>query len=175
MTVAMPPRFPRRHARSKLLKAVAVRAATKVAPADPPAVLAAARDLRARSFGPATAKYRELGTLANLLAFNAIATLPTRNFQASTFAEAPRLSAEDLAERAAVLAQQLPACAIGCEPSTRGRGSRSRRYRRLALGRCAGFSSRTPSSEGTAAATSWPRHDLGGGTTPGRWSASSAA
>ena len=54
-------------------------------------VLAAARDLRARSFGPATAKYRELGTLANLLAFNAIATLPTRNFQAATFAEAPRL------------------------------------------------------------------------------------
>src|SRR3954452_17390455 len=80
---------------AKLLKAVAVRATTKVAPADPPAVLAAARDLRARSFGPATAKYRELGTLANLLAFNAIATLPTRNFQASTFAEAPRLSAED--------------------------------------------------------------------------------
>ncbi|HEX6743699.1 MAG TPA: aldehyde ferredoxin oxidoreductase N-terminal domain-containing protein, partial [Solirubrobacteraceae bacterium] len=75
---------------AKLLKAVAVRATTKVAPADPPAVLAAARDLRARSFGPATAKYRELGTLANLLAFNAIATLPTRNFQASTFADAPR-------------------------------------------------------------------------------------
>ena len=71
---------------AKLLKAVAVRATTKVAPADPPAVLAAARDLRARSFGPATAKYRELGTLANLLAFNAIATLPTRNFQAATFA-----------------------------------------------------------------------------------------
>ena len=75
---------------SKLIKAIAVRPSTKVAPADPPAVLAAARDLRARSFGPATAKYRELGTLANLLAFNAIATLPTRNFQAATFAEAPR-------------------------------------------------------------------------------------
>src|SRR6188472_2119806 len=57
---------------AKLLKAVAVRPATKVAPADAKAVLAAARDLRERSFGPATAKYRELGTLANLLAFNAI-------------------------------------------------------------------------------------------------------
>src|SRR5580693_6004269 len=67
------------------LKAIAVRAAAKVATADPDAVLAAARDLRARSFGPATAKYRELGTLANLLAFNAISTLPTRNFQAATF------------------------------------------------------------------------------------------
>src|SRR5436190_3265298 len=100
---------------SKLLKAVAVRAATKVAPADPPAVLAAARDLRARSFGPATVKYRELGTLANLLAFNAIATLPTRNFQAATFAEAARLSAEDLAEARSVARNSCASCAIGCE------------------------------------------------------------
>ncbi len=100
---------------SKLLKAVAVRATTKVAPADPPAVLAAARDLRARSFGPATAKYRELGTLANLLAFNAIATLPTRNFQAATFAEARRLSAEDLAEARGVARDSCASCAIGCE------------------------------------------------------------
>jgi aldehyde:ferredoxin oxidoreductase len=100
---------------AKLLKAVAVRAATKVAPADPPGVLAAARDLRARSFGPATAKYRELGTLANLLAFNAIATLPTRNFQAATFAEAPRLSAEDLAEARGVARDSCASCAIGCE------------------------------------------------------------
>ena len=70
---------------AKRIKAIAVRAAAKVAPADPDAVLAAARDLRERSFGPATAKYRELGTLANLLAFNAISTLPTQNFQAATF------------------------------------------------------------------------------------------
>ena len=70
---------------AKNLKAIAVRAAAKVATADPAAVLAAARDLRERSFGPATAKYRELGTLANLLTFNAISALPTRNFQAATF------------------------------------------------------------------------------------------
>src|SRR5215469_7188234 len=83
---------------SKNLKAIAVRAAAKVATADPAAVLAAARDLRERSFGPATAKYRELGTLANLAAFNAIAALPTRNFQAATFDGADRLAAEELAE-----------------------------------------------------------------------------
>src|SRR5215210_6619134 len=83
---------------SKRIKAVAVRAATKCATADPVRVLAMARDLRERSFGPATAKYRELGTLANLLAFNALSTLPTRNFQAATFAGAPQLAAEDLAE-----------------------------------------------------------------------------
>jgi aldehyde:ferredoxin oxidoreductase len=79
---------------AKNLKAIAVRAATKVAPADPAAVLAAARDLRERSFGPATAKYRELGTLANLLAFNAISALPTRNFQAATFEAAGRFGAD---------------------------------------------------------------------------------
>ena len=76
---------------AKNLKAIAVRAATKVSTANQAAVLAAARDLRERSFGPATAKYRELGTLANLLAFNAISALPTRNFQAATFDGADRL------------------------------------------------------------------------------------
>jgi aldehyde:ferredoxin oxidoreductase len=84
---------------AKNLKAVAVRAAGKVATADPDAVLAAARDLRERSFGPATAKYRELGTLANLLVFNAISTLPTRNFQAATFEGAQQLAAEATAGR----------------------------------------------------------------------------
>ncbi len=79
---------------AKNLKAVAVRAAGKVPTADPEAVLALARDLRSRSFGPATAKYRELGTLANLLAFNAISALPTRNFQAATFEGAARLAGE---------------------------------------------------------------------------------
>ena len=44
---------------SKLCKAVMVRPSRKVASADPPGVLAAARELRGRSFGPATAKYRE--------------------------------------------------------------------------------------------------------------------
>src|SRR4051794_38181410 len=107
---------------SKLLKAVAVRAATKVAPADPAAVLAAARDLRARSFGPATAKYRELGTLANLLAFNAISTLPTRNFQAATFSEAPRLAAEELAQARSVARNGCASCSIGCEHIYRGAG-----------------------------------------------------
>jgi aldehyde:ferredoxin oxidoreductase len=100
---------------SKRIKAVAVRAATKCATAQPKLVLEAARDLRQRSFGPATAKYRELGTLANLLAFNAISTLPTRNFQAATFAGAPQLAAEDLAEARSVARNSCASCSIGCE------------------------------------------------------------
>ena len=112
---------------AKRLKAVAVRAATKVAPADPEAVLAAARDLRARSFGPATAKYRELGTLANLLAFNAISALPTRNFQAATFAGAPRLAAEELAEMRTVARNSCASCTIGCEHIYSARGGKKMR------------------------------------------------
>src|SRR6201999_1413512 len=65
---------------SKWLKAVMVRPSQKVASADAPAVLAAAKTLREQSRGQATARYRELGTMADLLAFNAISTLPTRNF-----------------------------------------------------------------------------------------------
>src|SRR5215469_1945588 len=112
---------------AKQIKAVAVRAATKVAPAHPEAVLAAARDLRARSFGPATAKYRELGTLANLLAFNAINTLPTRNFQAATFAEAPQLAAEDLAGMRQVARNSCASCTIGCEHIYSARGGKKMR------------------------------------------------
>ena len=109
---------------AKRVKAVAVRAATKVGPADPAAVLAAARDLRARSFGPATAKYRELGTLANLLAFNAISSLPTRNFQAASFAAAPQLAAEELAGLRQVARSSCASCTIGCEHIYRARGGK---------------------------------------------------
>src|SRR5687767_7194102 len=77
---------------AKNIKSVAVSGRKRVTLADRDGVLSAAKDLRQRSFGPATEKYRELGTLANLLAFNAISTLPTRNFQAATFADAPKLS-----------------------------------------------------------------------------------
>ena len=100
---------------AKQLKAVAVAPHTKVPPADPDAVLAAARRLRELSFGPATAKYRELGTLANLLAFNALSTLPTRNFTQATFAGAPRLAAEELASLRSIARESCASCGIGCE------------------------------------------------------------
>jgi len=76
---------------SKKLKAIAVAGSQAVDVADQSRVVAAARDLSKRSFGPATAKYRELGTVANLLTFNRLAALPTRNFQQSTFSEAADL------------------------------------------------------------------------------------
>ena len=101
---------------AKNIKAVAVRGAGVKPPlADPDAVLAAAKDLRGRSFGPATAKYRELGTLANLLSFNAINTLPTRNFSAASFEGAPKLAAEELHELRLVARDSCASCTIGCE------------------------------------------------------------
>jgi len=123
---------------AKNLKAIAVRAAAKVATADPAAVLAAARDLRERSFGPATAKYRELGTLANLLTFNAISALPTRNFQAATFDGAAELAGPtagnvagdapgDIQGMRRVARSSCASCTIGCEHIYRSRGGKQAR------------------------------------------------
>jgi aldehyde:ferredoxin oxidoreductase len=124
---------------AKNLKAVAVRAATKVSPADPAAVLAAARDLRERSFGPATAKYRELGTLANLLAFNAISALPTRNFQAATFDGAARLGADHGEESTAGTSESPPGATATPAGATDGGSAPAnvRELRRVARSGCA--------------------------------------
>jgi aldehyde:ferredoxin oxidoreductase len=128
---------------AKNIKAVLVKATTKVDVADREGVLAAARDLRERSFGPATAKYRELGTLANLLAFNAVSTLPTRNFTAATFDGAPRLAAEELHELRGVARNSCASCSIGCEHiySRKGGGSQRMEYENVfALGPMCGVS-----------------------------------
>jgi aldehyde:ferredoxin oxidoreductase len=109
---------------SKWCKAILVRAGTKVASADPAAVLAAAKDLRERSFGRATAKYRELGTMANLLAFNAISTLPTRNFSAVQFEGAPALGAEEIADLRHLARNSCASCSIGCEHIYKGAGGK---------------------------------------------------
>jgi aldehyde:ferredoxin oxidoreductase len=100
---------------SKCLKAIVVRGSRRVPVADPAGVVAAARDLSQRSFGPATAKYRELGTVANLLTFNRLHALPTRNFQQGQFAEAVQLSGESLNEARRVARHSCAACTIGCE------------------------------------------------------------
>ena len=129
---------------AKNIKAVAVRASARRVPlADPQAVQAAARDLRARSFGPATEKYRELGTLANLLAFNELSTLPTRNFSAATFEGATNLAAENLAELRLRARESCASCSIGCEHiyDVKGGGSARVEYENVfALGPLCGVS-----------------------------------
>jgi len=100
---------------SKRLKAVAIAGSQRVAVADAAGVVAAAKDLSRRSFGPATAKYRELGTVSNLLTFNRLAALPTRNFQQGTFPEAEALAGESLNAARRVARRSCAACTIGCE------------------------------------------------------------
>ncbi len=100
---------------SKRLKAVVVAGSQRVPVADPAGVVEAARDLSKRSFGPATAKYRELGTVVNLLTFNRLHALPTRNFQQGQFAEADQLSGESLNAARRVARNSCAACTIGCE------------------------------------------------------------
>jgi len=100
---------------AKKLKAIVVRGDVPTPLADPARVYAIAKDLSKRSFGPATAKYRELGTVANLLTFNRLNALPTRNFQASAFEDAPALSAERLAPVREKAQKSCASCTIGCE------------------------------------------------------------
>jgi aldehyde:ferredoxin oxidoreductase len=100
---------------SKNLKAVLVRGTQRTSVADPRRVVELAKDLSRRSFGPATAKYRELGTVSNLLTFNRLNALPTRNFQSGTFAEASAISGEALNEGRRVARNSCAACTIGCE------------------------------------------------------------
>jgi aldehyde:ferredoxin oxidoreductase len=100
---------------SKRIKAIAVRGTKYREWAHPRELTELSRDLSKRSFGPATAKYRELGTATNLLTFNRFGTLPTRNFQTGTFDEAPSLSPEQLGVEHARTRASCVACTIGCE------------------------------------------------------------
>ena len=100
---------------SKNLKAIAVRGTQRASWARPRELIALARSLSERSFGPATAKYRELGTAANLLEFNRLHALPTRNFQQGTFAGAAALAPEAMTVSRAKTRASCAACTIGCE------------------------------------------------------------
>jgi aldehyde:ferredoxin oxidoreductase len=105
--------------------------------ADPAALRAAAVALARRSQGPETAKYRVLGTAANLLAFDRLGTLPTLNFQQSTFEGAERISGERLLETRKAGRSACASCTIGCEQLFRmadGSGRRLEYETMFALG-----------------------------------------
>jgi aldehyde:ferredoxin oxidoreductase len=100
---------------SKNVKAAVVRGTHRTPLADPGRVVAMAKELSRKSFGPATAKYRELGTVSNLLTFNRLNALPTRNFQAGTFDGAESISGEALNAARRTARNACAACTIGCE------------------------------------------------------------
>jgi aldehyde:ferredoxin oxidoreductase len=109
---------------SKNIKAIAVRGTRRCEWAHPKELAAYAKELSTRSFGPATAKYRELGTAANLLTFNRLHALPTRNFQAGNFPAAIELSPESLSLTREKTRASCAACTIGCEHIYRISGDR---------------------------------------------------
>jgi aldehyde:ferredoxin oxidoreductase len=100
---------------SKNVKAIAMRGTQRCEWAYPRELTEYSKNLSKRSFGPATAKYRELGTATNLLTFNRLGALPTRNFQSGTFEGAVNISPEQLRTTHARTRASCAACTIGCE------------------------------------------------------------
>ncbi|MEX0642963.1 MAG: aldehyde ferredoxin oxidoreductase family protein [Pirellulales bacterium] len=100
---------------AKNIKAIAVRGTQRTEWAHPKELVELAKRLSEKSFGPATAKYRELGTATNLLTFNRLNVLPTRNFQQGSFAGAEAISPEQLSVSRERTRASCDACTIGCE------------------------------------------------------------
>jgi aldehyde:ferredoxin oxidoreductase len=113
---------------SKNLKALALRGDWEMKVADPAATHSYGRDLSRRSLGIATEKYRDLGTMANVSAFNRLGALPTRNFQQSTFEGAEQVSGERLHQEHLEKNVHCANCTIGCEKIlvTRDKGSQAK-------------------------------------------------
>ena len=100
---------------SKNLKAIGVRGSTLPDVFDRDALNGIGRDLSAKSLGPATEKYRTLGTLANVAVFNEMGTLPTNNFQQTTFHGVASVSGEEFHQTHFVKRAHCANCTIGCE------------------------------------------------------------
>ena len=100
---------------SKNLKAIAVRGTHSCSWSNPSELIKLSKQLSEASLGDATAKYRELGTASNLLLFNRMNVLPTRNFQSSSFEAVDRIAPESLAATRTKTRASCAACTIGCE------------------------------------------------------------
>ncbi len=100
---------------SKNLKAVAVRGTKDVGVADLEGFKEFIKMIHERMKGPATRKYRTLGTPENVLVLNSLAALPTRNFTQATFEGAERVSGEYLNEHFVKKIIGCATCAMRCD------------------------------------------------------------
>ncbi|MFQ5836698.1 MAG: aldehyde ferredoxin oxidoreductase family protein, partial [Candidatus Bathyarchaeia archaeon] len=100
---------------SKNLKAVAVRGTKDVVVAKTEEFREFVKMLHERMKGPATRKYRTLGTPENVLVLNSLGALPTRNFTNATFEGAEKVSGEYLNERFVAKIIACSSCAMRCE------------------------------------------------------------
>ena len=111
---------------AKRLKAIALSGDRAVSVAHPRELDAWAERLRRRSLGSLTEKYRMLGTVANLAVFDRLGTLPTRNFQQSTFENVDALSGETLTATHFSRRHGCASCTIGCERLFKSQGGEQR-------------------------------------------------
>jgi aldehyde:ferredoxin oxidoreductase len=100
---------------SKNLKAVAVRGTRDVNVADLEGFKEFIKMIHERMKGPATKKYRTLGTPENVLVLNSLAALPTRNFTQATFEGAERVSGEHLNEHYVKKIVGCATCGMRCD------------------------------------------------------------
>lgn len=100
---------------SKNLKAIAVRGTRDVTVAKPDEFLEFVKEFHERMKGPATQKYRTLGTPENVLVHNALHCMPTRNYNNAHFEAAEKVSGETLNDRYVAKIIGCSSCAMRCE------------------------------------------------------------
>ncbi len=98
---------------AKRLKAIALFGTREIAVADPQGLRERVAPLRERALGAATAKYRILGTGANLRVLQRMGMLPTRNFSAATFDGTEGVTPERARDSATTYVARRTGCA-GC-------------------------------------------------------------
>lgn len=100
---------------SKNLKAIAVRGTRDIVPAKPDEFMDMVKEFHERMKGPATQKYRTLGTPENVLVHNALHCMPTRNYNNAHFENAEKVSGEALNEKFVAKIIGCSSCAMRCE------------------------------------------------------------
>ena len=100
---------------SKNLKAIAVRGTHDIVPAKSEEFMDMVKEFHERMKGPATRKYRTLGTAENVLVHNALYCMPTRNYNNAHFEEAKKVSGEVLNEKFVAKIIGCSSCAMRCE------------------------------------------------------------
>ncbi len=100
---------------SKNLKAIAVRGTRDIVPAKAEEFMDLVKDFHERMKGPATQKYRTLGTVENVLVNNGLCCLPTRNYNNARFDDAGKVSGEALNEKYVVKIIACNSCPMRCE------------------------------------------------------------
>ena len=100
---------------SKNVKAIALKGTEKMPIISSDWLNDRGQELTRKSLGPATEKYRTLGTIANVSVFNRMKTLPTLNFQEASFNEAEGITGEHLNQSHKINSAHCANCTIGCE------------------------------------------------------------